>query len=231
MNTIAIDQGCNNLEKCLHCGIRELVLFADLQVDDFDFLNLPIESIELQAGDVLYKEKQRARHVYTVRSGLLKQVRYLADGSYRIVRLLRQGDLAGIEALDNSSYMHHTIVLQNTTICQIPVENIESLNQNTSHIYKQLTARWQKIQYDADIWLTELTVGHSKKRMANLLIYLASQNSDVSFYLPSREDMGALLAITTETASRIIAEFKRQGLLKTNGNDATIDFLKLKQLH
>ena len=111
------------------------------------------------------------------------------------------------------------------------VENIESLNQNTSHIYKQLTARWQKIQYDADIWLTELTVGHSKKRMANLLIYLASQNSDVSFYLPSREDMGALLAVTTETASRIIAEFKRQGLLKTNGNDATIDFLKLKQLH
>ena len=29
----------------------------------------------------------------------------------------------------------------------------------------------------------------------------------------SREDMGAMLGITTETTSRTIAEFKRQGLL------------------
>lgn len=32
----------------------------------------------------------------------------------------------------------------------------------------------------------------------------------------SREDMGALLGITTETASRIMAAFKRHGLIHTS---------------
>lgn len=230
MKLIALDQTCNQIKKCQQCGIRELVLFADLEEDDFKQLHLPIDDIELQTGDILYQEKQAARFVYTIRSGLLKQVRYLADGNYRIVRLLRQGDLAGIEALNGLPYMHHTICLQDTSVCRISIEDIERLNQNSSHLYKQLTARWQQLQSDADIWLTELTVGNSKKRVANLLLYLAGRNAINSFYLPSREDIGAMLAITTETVSRIIAEFKRQGILQTQRYSAKVNLLELKKI-
>jgi CRP-like cAMP-binding protein len=230
MKPFAIGQAWNQAEKCQQCGIRELVLFADLQRDDFNLLHLPIDDIELQAGDFLYKEKEAAKFVYTIRSGLLKQVRYLANGSYRVIRLLRQGDLAGIEALNGLPYLHHTITLQDTSVCRIPVEDIEQLNHKSSHLYKRLTTHWQKVQNDADIWLTELTVGNSRKRVANLLIYLASNSANDSFYLPTREDIGALLAITTETASRIIAEFKRLGLLQTQRYTAKADILKLKQI-
>jgi CRP-like cAMP-binding protein len=161
---------------------------------------------------------------------MVKLVRFLPNGSYRIVRLLQRGDLAGIEALNGSAYLHHAIVLQNTSVCRIPIEDIESLNRNSPHLYKQLTARWQKVQSDADIWLAEFTVGNSKKRMANLLSYLATSNADESFYLPGREDIGALLAITTETASRIIAEFKRLGILQTLRHNARIDKNKLEKI-
>lgn len=227
MNTLSR----NETAHCQQCAIRSIALFSDLQCNDFELLHQPINIIALQGGDILYEEKQAARYVYTVRSGLLKQVRYLADGSYRIVRLLRQGDLAGIEALNNSCYMHHTIALQQATFCKIPIENIEILNQKSPNIRRPLTARWQKIQQDADIWLTELTVGHSKQRVAKLLVYLANENYSEPFFLPSRGDIGALLAITTETASRIIAEFKRQGFLQIQRNYAKINFLKLKQFY
>ncbi len=139
------------------------------------------------------------------------------------------GDLAGIEAIHGLAYLHHAIALKNTEICRIPIADIEQLIRKSPNLYKQLTARWQKIQSDADIWLAELTVGSSKKRVANLLLYLDAQNTNESFYLPAREDLGALLAITTETVSRVIAEFKRQGLLQTQQHNAQIDKLKLKQ--
>jgi CRP-like cAMP-binding protein len=43
--------------------------------------------------------------------------------------------------------------------------------------------------------------------------------------------MGAMLGITTETASRIIAEFKRQGLMKEAGSGQFIcDVGALEQL-
>lgn len=161
----------------------------------------------------------------------MKLVCNLPNGSYRIIRLLYQGDLAGIETLNGTPYLHHAIALQNTEVCRIPVADIEHLIQKSPHLYRQLTLRWQKVQSEAKIWLAELTVGSSKQRVANLLLYLASQNNtDASFYLPAREDIGAILAITTETASRIIAEFKRLGLLQTQRHKAQIDKTKFKQI-
>ena len=229
MKDTLINQASPGINKCQQCCIRELVLFADLQQDDFKLLHQPICNIELKARDTLYREKAAANFVYTVRSGMIKLVRYLPNGNYRIIRLLHPGDLAGIEALHGLAYLHHAIALKNTETCQIPIADIEQLIRKSPNLYKQLTARWQKIQSDADIWLAELTVGSSKKRVANLLLYLDAQNTNESFYLPAREDLGALLAITTETASRVIAEFKRQGLLQTQQHSAQIDKVKLEQ--
>ncbi|BCG64590.1 MAG: CRP/FNR family transcriptional regulator, anaerobic regulatory protein [Methyloprofundus sp.] len=231
MELPSINQAWHGTDKCKFCPIRDLVLFADLQQEDFNQLHFPIIDMELQAGETLYKENAAANFVYTIRSGAIKLVRYLPNGSYRIVRLLHLGDLAGMEALSGNKYQHHAIVLQNTSICRIPIEDIELINQHSPHLYKQLTLRWQRVQADADIWLAELTVGNSKKRIANLLLYLANRNPNQHFYLPSREDIGALLAITTETASRIIAEFKRLDYLKTVPQGTIIDKNKLEQIY
>jgi CRP-like cAMP-binding protein len=47
----------------------------------------------------------------------------------------------------------------------------------------------------------------------------------------AREDMGAMLGITTETASRTIAEFKRQSLLvETNVNHFLLDIPNLQRI-
>ncbi|HHL45885.1 MAG TPA: helix-turn-helix domain-containing protein, partial [Gammaproteobacteria bacterium] len=47
----------------------------------------------------------------------------------------------------------------------------------------------------------------------------------------SREDMGAMLGLTTETASRTIADFKRRGLLaQTASNQYFCDIPNLEVL-
>ncbi|NOQ64479.1 MAG: cyclic nucleotide-binding domain-containing protein [Methyloprofundus sp.] len=231
MKAITINQAWNGAEKCDQCPIRHLVLFADLQQEDFSQLHQPINDMDFRAGSALYQENESAQFVYTIRSGMVKLIRYLPNGSYRIVRLLQLGDLAGIEALNGSKYQHHAVILQHASVCRIPIEDIERLNFNSPHLYKQLTARWQKVQQDADIWLAELTVGNSKKRVASLLMYLANSTANQSFFLPSREDIGAILAITTETASRIIAEFKRLGYLKTEQQNAFINQAALEKIN
>ena len=230
MKPTSINQAWNGAEKCGQCPIRHLVLFADLQQDDFNQLHIPIHDLEIAAGNAIYTEKEDAQYVYTIRAGMVKLVRYLPNGNYRIVRLLQLGDLAGIEALSGSAYMHHAITLQDTAVCRIPIKDIEQLNLSSPHLYKQLTARWQKVQSDADIWLAELTVGNSKKRVANLLHYLSHYQSGEYFYLPGREDIGAIVAISTETASRIIAEFKRLGYLLSTPQGTTINAEKLQQI-
>ena len=48
------------------------------------------------------------------------------------------------------------------------------------------------------------------------------------FYLPGREDIGAMLGLTTETVSRAMAEFRRRGFVRVLGHHrATADIADL----
>jgi CRP-like cAMP-binding protein len=204
---------------CECCSVRHLVLFAELSPEDFRLVHRPITTQELAPGEILYDEGITPESVFTIRHGLVKLVKYLPDGSQRIVRLLRQGDLAGIEALNSQSYEHQAIALEPVSVCRIPTVVVERLVKETPRLLAQLMTQWQRSIQQADIWLAELSTGPSRSRVARLLLHLAETAPDKAFHLPGREDMGAMLAITTETASRVIAEFKRKGLIQMLGVD------------
>lgn len=232
MKLALVNAAWEGADKCRDCGVRHLVLFADLNQEDFNLIHSPIDDYDLDAGETLYQESSPPQFIYTIRSGLVKLVHYLPNGNYRIVRLLKQGDVGGMEALNGTPYLHHAIALENTSVCRIPTVEIEHLDQKSPRLFKQLTARWQKVISDADIWLANLTVGSAKKRVASLLLYLATRNEtkgDCSFLL-GREDMGALLGITTETASRVTAEFKRDGIIKEEHHHVCINSKKLEEI-
>lgn len=217
MTQHAIDTIWQGSPQCESCAIRHLVLFADLKKQDFILIHQPITELQLSAGQYLYRQGEMSNFVYTVRSGLIKLVRYHQDGRHRIIRLLKQGDLAGMEALNGQPLEQYAVIIEPASVCQISVETIGTLNKCTPRIYKTLTTRWQQALHDANVWLTEFSTGPAQKRVASLLLYLASNNNTgISFYLPGREDMGSLLAITTETTSRIIADFRRRNLIQVD---------------
>lgn len=200
--------------ECLDCGIRDLVLFADLEENDFHLIHQPIDDLRFDIGAVMYHAGEQGSALYTVRSGLVKLVQYLPDGGQRIVRLLRQGDVAGLEILLGQPYQHTAIVLQPVQACRLPRQVVETLSTETPRIHQQLLKRWQRSLAEADAWLTELSTGTARARVARLLLRLVGNDPQRCCLLFSREDMGAMLGITTETASRIIAEFKRSGVAK-----------------
>ncbi len=84
---------------------------------------------------------------------------------------------------------------------------------------------------EADAWLTELSTGSARARIARFVLRMVNGSKDSSCELFSREDMGAMLGITTETASRTVAEFKRQGFLKEiSSNHFYAEVKKLRRI-
>lgn len=199
---------------CMNCTIRESVLFSKLEESVFGRLHQPIEQITVDAGSTLYRSGQLGTQLYTLHHGLIKLVQYLPDGSQRIVRLTRDTDLIGLEALLGQTYQHDAIALQNCKLCMLPVQIVKQLGAENPALHTELLNRWQQALNEADSWLTELSTGSARQRVARLLLRLGRQNEDHSCTLFSREDMGSMLGVTTETASRTIAEFRRKGLLK-----------------
>jgi CRP/FNR family transcriptional regulator, anaerobic regulatory protein len=230
VKNIQIEKAWRGADRCKNCAIRHLVLFSDLDHEDFDRIHYPIDDIELEPGSRLYHQGDDMPFVYTIRSGLVKLVQHLPNGDRRIVRLLSQGDLAGLEGLNGQVADHDAVALDHVRVCRIPRSVINTLQRDTPNLHAALIQRWQKALSAADNWITKLSTGNAKHRVARLLLLLDKDSVDDSFFLPTRDDMGAMLGITTESASKVTAEFRRQGWLKPlSNNRAWIDTAKLHE--
>lgn len=227
---------CTNPEwvgraKCTLCDVRGFVLFSGLSQQELDAVLQPIGNLHVPQHAVLYEQGDASPSVFTVRSGVIKLKVDLPNGGQRIVRLVRPGDVAGMETLVGEPYHHTAVALQGTDVCRIPREVVLRLDQTNPSVHQALMQRWQRSVDQADHFIVALSTGPAEARMARLLITLGCSGSQPDTSLPSREDMGALLGITTETASRIMAEFKRRGLVQSaRGSDFVCDPARLAQL-
>jgi len=121
--------------------------------------------------------------------------------------------------------------MQESEVCCLPVATINALSDENPTLHVEMLKRWQRALSEADAWLTELSTGPARERIARLLLRLTRDLAEPECELFGREDMGAMLGITTETASRTIAEFKRKGLLAEIGhNRFCVDTAGLKSL-
>ncbi len=227
IKTVTKEEAWKGEANCKLCTLRDSVLFAGLEEKDFEHIHKPIEQLPLQPGDYLYHAGDKADRLFTIRSGLVKLVQYLPDGAQRIVRLLRSTDVTGMEALVGGEYQHDAVVMQTTEVCILPVDVVQRLSKENAALHQELMKRWQRALSEADLWITQLSTGSAKQRVARLLLKLVC-DEDNRCELFNREDMGAILGITTETASRTVADFKRKGLLQeTNPNNYIADKEKL----
>ncbi len=197
------------LSKCDRCEVRHLALFSDLELEDLLLNPLPIDDMLFAAGQPLYREGEHGASLFTIREGLVKLVQHLPNGGRRIVRLLWPGHVSGMETLLGEPYRHTAIALQSTLTCRVPCETVHHLNRRTPRLSTQILKRFGDSLQQADDWLTHLSTGSARARVARLFLRLQTDPCNPVCQMFSREDVAAMLGITPETASRVIAEFKR----------------------
>lgn len=210
--------GCTDKEwegraNCLHCVIRDHVLFADLTIHELEKLVSPIECLTIAPNAILYRSGSNAEAIYTIRSGLIKLMQFLPNGSVRTVRLLRQFDNCGLEAILHQPYRHTAVAIAKTELCRIPAEVILALKKEDTDFCRQIFYRMQNSLNEADRFIIEFSTGSAESRLARLLLFLAESSQNSCFNKIAREDIASSLGITIETASRIMADFKRRGII------------------
>ena len=214
MIPIKTESAWRGTSDCRSCGIRDMVLFADLNEHDFLQMHAPIDDLEFAQGVALYGEGSLVQGIFTLRSGMVKLVRSTLDGRPRIVRVLRSGDVVGLEALASGHYDSDAVALTPVTVCRIPLEVVQKLASNSPRLHSQLMNKWQHALKDADDWLADLNFGTARQRVVNLVMKMRSPSDHDVSMLFSREDMGAMLDLKLETVSREISRLVREGLIE-----------------
>ena len=213
MIPIKTESAWRGTSDCRNCGIREMVLFADLKEEDFNLIHAPIDDLVYQSGQVLYEASDKALGVFTLRKGMVKLVRVTADGRERVVRVLVPGDVVGLEALATSRFDSQAVALSEVSVCRIPLDVIHQLGANSPRLHRKLMEKWQSALKLADDWLAELNFGTARQRVMHFIQKMHEISEDGTVALFARDDMGAMMDLKLETVSREVTALVRAGVM------------------
>lgn len=214
MIPIKTESAWRGTSDCRNCGIREMVLFADLNEDDFNLIHAPIDDLVYQSGQPLYEELDKALGIFTLRKGMVKLVRVTADGRERVVRVLFPGDVVGLEALATGRYDSQAVALSEVSLCRIPLDVIHQLGANSPRLHRKLMEKWQSALKLADDWLAELNFGSAQQRVHHFIRKMHEVSGDGTATLFGRDDMGAMMDLKLETVSREVSALVRSDVIR-----------------
>lgn len=200
---------------CAACDVRAGALFGVLDANVLQGVPAPFAAPAVQVDEPIYRRGERGGAVFTIRSGLVRFERLTERGNRRVVRLAGRGDLIGQEALLRQPYRDDAVACTAVTLCRIPQSIVDELESAQGPMRRELMARWQRALDAAEAWSADLCVGTARRRLLELLALLDRFGDGTGpVWLPRREDMGAMLDLTFETASRVVSQLRREGLLE-----------------
>ena len=212
-------------QSCLGCSLRRICM--PTEVEDCDakvlFEKLVASRIRLRKGDVLFRAGERFTALYAIRVGSCKTVALTDDGDEQVTGLHLPGEIIGVEGIGNDVYAGQAVALEDTEVCMLPSERVESLAQRDAgfrhRVYHLLSSAIVR-ERSASLMLGTM---RAEQRLASFLLDLSSRYqmrgySSTEFVLRmTREEIGSHLGLKLETVSRLFSRFAEEGLIEVQG--------------
>ena len=214
--------------KCEQCIIRQFNSLKSLTKDELLRVSGCKTTKIIKRGDIIFNEGDMLNGVFCVKDGICKLSKLSANGKDQIVKLVIKGDLLGQRSLvsDERSNLQ-AVALNDMEVCFIPkAEIINDLKKNPAFTYDVLKDMALDLR-EADDIIVNMAQKTVRKRMAEVLTniqsnYGTNQDGTLSVIL-SREDFASLVGTATESAIRVLSQFKKEGLISTVGKQIKIE--------
>lgn len=180
--------------------------------------------LSFKKGDLLTKQGMFLSHIIYVRKGFVKLF-VEKDGELIILSIAKPGTFIGVQALYGEPVFPFSAeAMTDTEVClkdigvfrDLVLENpefakgvIELLNAFLMQSYKRMYA---------------LSTKQINSRFSELLMYLSSTfyESNPFKLTISRKEIASLISTSPESISRLISEFKEQGVIRVSGQTIEI---------
>jgi CRP/FNR family transcriptional regulator len=192
-----------------------------LAVDDVERLdNIIKRNRPLHRGDHLFRNGDRFRSLFVVKTGSVKTFTPSEDGGEQVLGFHLPGEIIGLDAIEREEHTCSAKVLETSAICEIPFARLEELSSSLPSLQHQMYRLLSKeISQDTEM-LMLLGKKNAEERLATFLLSLSGRFkkrglSATDFYLSmSRHEIGNYLGLAVETVSRLFTRFQEEGLLE-----------------
>ncbi|MBE2221978.1 MAG: Crp/Fnr family transcriptional regulator [Anaerolineae bacterium] len=200
--------------------LQKVPFFSDLPDAEIRTLNDQFREYGFQPGEPIYFSGEKAATLYVVASGQVKLLRHSMSGQDVLLDILKPGDYFGsLTTLADELYPDTAQAHTAVCVLSIQTEAFRTLLQQYPPValtVLDITAR--RLQETQEI-VRRLSADSVEQRIAAVLLKLAQKLGEISdegilIQMPlSRDDLAQMTGTTTETASRIISQFQKEGLV------------------
>jgi len=186
----------------------------------------------IKKRQVVYYEGDTVNGVYLVLSGKIKTIKIAEDGRELLTGLFGPDEYFGVAAmLAGEDYRETAEAVEDTSLCLLPREQLEELLQK----YPDIASGFIKLMANnilaKEEQLLQLAYHSVRKRMAGILIKLWQSTPGTAGLRQigiSRDNLSSMAGMASETVSRILSDFKEEGLIARKGSQ--IEILNLSKL-
>ncbi len=224
------------MSKCEQCVVRQLNSLKSLTPKELSKISACKTTRVIKKGEVLFDEGEHINGIFCISSGVCKVSKMSPNGREQIIHLVNKGDFLGERSLigDDVANLKATAI-NDMEVCFIPRDEIiNDLKQNPDFSLSVLKdmANSLKIANNLIVDMAQKTV---KQRLAEMLLNLhekfGNNIDDILNIHISREDIANIIGTATESAIRLLSEFKREEIISLKGkNISLIDIPKLKKI-
>ncbi|MHB0885590.1 MAG: Crp/Fnr family transcriptional regulator [Bacillota bacterium] len=212
-------------------------LFSDLSEVDLAKVASLIRERKYRDGMYVFAEGDPVEAVYFVKSGLVKAFRTDAEGHEQIVNLLVPGDFfPHVGFLDGGPAPATAVTVGETCLGLVNRRDFMGLLSQHTSITVQLLAAMDKRIRGLQEQIKELGLLTAPSRVGRILLRLAEQIGEDRGGLKvlrlglSQQDMASMAGVSRETVSRLLSEFRREGVVTGEGNQLMIDVKRLEKM-
>jgi CRP/FNR family transcriptional regulator len=184
-----------------------------------------IEHYEMsyEKGETLFKQGTIVPHIAYVKKGMVKVI--LESHQRKQPLCIEKEGYIGLESMYNDKYSQYTVTaLTDVTVDLVEIESfktgmlnnatlavsiIESVNIRTKHLYERIITLTQK---------------QGPGRVADIILCMVDRifESDTFCSPCTRKEMAEMCALSLESLSRILKDFKTEGIIDVNTKSITV---------
>lgn len=208
--------------RCENCIIRQFNSLRALSKEELKKVSNAKISKKIKKGDALFSEGQKLDGVYCVRNGVSKLSKLSSNGKEQIVKLTNRGEIMGQRSVISEDYTNlSATAINDMEVCFIPKEIITTTLNTNPYFSLEVLRHMAHDLKEADDVIVNMSQKTVKQRLAEALLYLRQNyGEDENGFLLltlSRDDYANIVGAATESLIRMLSDFKKKGLIKTEG--------------
>jgi CRP/FNR family transcriptional regulator, nitrogen oxide reductase regulator len=197
-------------------------LFRTLDPEALERVNAGCRAVPAVPGETILREGEPADRLFVVATGVVKLVRYGADGKAVLLDVIVPGEWFGsLGALGDDVYRHDAVALRPGCLLLLSAEAFRDLLREVPGVAEAaLDVTAQRLR-EAQGTVRSLATLSVEGRLAATLLRLAAKvgrDGPDGVHLevaPTQVDLAAMTGTTFESVSRVFARWRSRGLIAT----------------